>query len=66
LIIAGLPEEILFGKTSARSGFSEKITVQVFGINMLIENLAIYWAELVPELADYYNFVSVETWMSAK
>jgi hypothetical protein len=62
-MIAGLPEEILFGKTSARSGFSEKITVQVFGINLLIENLAIRWAEIEPELEPYYRFTSVETWM---
>jgi hypothetical protein len=63
LIIAGVPEEILFGKTSSSSGFSEKMPMQVFGINMLIENLAIYWAELEPELVDYYKFTSVETWM---
>jgi hypothetical protein len=66
LMIAGLPEEILFGKTSSSSGFSEKVPVQVFGINMLIENLAIRWAELEPELEPYYNFTSVETWMGDK
>jgi hypothetical protein len=63
MMVAGLPEEILFGKTSASSGFSEKMPTQLFSINLSIENLAIRWAEIEPELEPYYNFTSVETWM---